>query len=210
MTIKLLAGLMRYFNGSQRSKQWRLWNRSRLSAVLLSVLMSVSVGPSAARAKEDWLIRSQAILNALEGQSRPAWLDSNPHQSDAQRQALDIINGSKPIALEAMSHTSKPTSVSQPEKPLRVVFISFSLGGSVLKGMFAEASGQDDVLLVLRGPKPGKKLPELLADLKALLKDIVPVPNIVIDPPAFRNGAWPTCLKWWWKTKAKPSYVSKA
>jgi len=154
---------------------------------LLSILLPVSVEPSAAHAEEDWLARSQAILNTLEGQPRPAWLDSNPHQHDAQRQALEIINRSKPIALKAMSHLSKPTSVGQPKKPLRVVFISFSLGESVLKGIFQEASGQDDVLLVLRGPEPGKKLPELLADLKVLLKGIEPVPNIVIDPTRFQK-----------------------
>ncbi|MDO9105789.1 MAG: TrbC family F-type conjugative pilus assembly protein [Methylovulum sp.] len=186
MTIKSLAGLMRFFNGSQHFRHRRLLGRS-LSIILPSVLLSVTVGSSAAHAEEDWLTRSQTILNVLEGQPRPAWLDSNPHQHDAQRQALDIINGSQPIALKAMSHPSKPTSEVQPEKPLRVVFISFSLGESVLKGMFAEASGQDDVLLVLRGPKPGKKLAELLADLKALLKGIEPVPHIVIDPTRFQK-----------------------
>lgn len=151
------------------------------------MLLSVLVGPSAAHAEEDWLTRSQAILNTLEGQPRPTWLDSNPHQHDAQRQALDIINRSKPIALGAMSYPSDSTPVGQPEKPLRMVFISFSLGESVLKGIFAESSGQDDVLLVLRGPKPGKKLAELLAELKVLLKGIEPVPNIVIDPTRFQK-----------------------
>ena len=67
------------------------------------------------------------------------------------------------------------------------MFISFSLGESVLKGIFEEASGQADVLLVLRGPKPQQKLPGLFADLKALLKDIDPVPNIVIDPTRFQK-----------------------
>ena len=57
----------------------------------------------------------------------------------------------------------------------------------MLKGIFEEASGQDDVLLVLRGPKPQQKLPGLFADLKALLKDIDPVPNIVIDPTRFQK-----------------------
>ncbi|WP_156829836.1 TrbC family F-type conjugative pilus assembly protein [Methylovulum miyakonense] len=151
------------------------------------MLLSILIGHSAAHAEEDWLTRSQTILNDLEGQPRPSWLDSNPHHPDAQRQALDIINGSKLIALKAMSHPSKPTSEVQPEKPLRVVFISFSLGESVLKGIFEEASGQDDVLLVLRGPKPKQKLTGLFAELKALLKDIEPLPNIVIDPTRFQK-----------------------
>ena len=69
------------------------------------------------------------------------------------------------------------------------MFISFSLGDSVLKGIFQEAAGQDDVLLVLRGPKPQQKLPGLFAELKSLLKDIDPVPNIVIDPTRFQKWA---------------------
>ena len=52
-----------------------------------------------AHAEEEWLTRSQNILNALEGQTRPAWLDSNPYQAEAKRQALDIVNASKPIDL---------------------------------------------------------------------------------------------------------------
>ena len=139
-----------------------------------------------AHAEEEWLTRSQNILNALEGQHRPAWLDSNPHQAEAKRQALDIVNASKPIFLGTISETQKPVN-NDKSKPLRVMFISFSLGESVLKGIFEEASGQDDVLLVLRGPKPQQKLPGLFADLKALLKDIDPVPNIVIDPTRFQK-----------------------
>ena len=137
-----------------------------------------------AHAEEEWLTRSQNILNALEGQTRPAWLDSNPYQAEAKKQALEIVNASKPIALGATSDGQKPVNNG---KPLRVMFISFSLGDSVLKGIFEEASGQDDVLLVLRGPKPKQKLPGLFAELKALLKDIDPVPNIVIDPTRFQK-----------------------
>jgi conjugal transfer pilus assembly protein TraW len=137
-----------------------------------------------ADAGEEWLTRSQNILNALEGQTRPAWLDGNPYQAETNRQALDIINGSKPIALSTASNALEPDKNG---KPLRVIFISFSLGESVLKGIFEEASGQDDVLLVLRGPKPQQKLPGLFANLKALLKDIDPIPNIVIDPTRFQK-----------------------
>ena len=137
-----------------------------------------------AHAEEEWLTRSQNILNALEGQTRPAWLDSNPYQAEARQQALDILNASKPMTLGA---TSDGLETTKNGKPLRVMFISFSLGESVLKGIFEEASGQDDVLLVLRGPKPQQKLPGLFTDLKALLKDIDPVPNIVIDPTRFQK-----------------------
>jgi conjugal transfer pilus assembly protein TraW len=156
-----------------------------LSISRLLMLAALFVhGP--AHAEEDWLTRSQNILNALEGQTRPAWLDSNPYQDNARRQALDILNASKPIVFGNISNAQKPVS-NDKSKPLRVMLISFSLGESVLKGIFEEASGQADVLLVLRGPKPRQKLPGLFADLKTLLKDIDPVPNIVIDPTRFQK-----------------------
>jgi conjugal transfer pilus assembly protein TraW len=152
---------------------------------------------SVAQAEEDWLTRSQHILDRLEGQPRPAWLDSNPHQAEANRQALDIVNASKSKAQAVMPDglAAHPKS-----KPVRVMFVSFSLGEPVLKGIFEEASGQEDVLLVFRGPKPGQKLPGFFADLKALLKDIDPVPNIVIDPTRFQR----------WKVTTVPEIVVEA
>jgi conjugal transfer pilus assembly protein TraW len=139
-----------------------------------------------AHAEEEWLTRSQNIFNALEGQPLPGWLDSNPYQAEAERQALDILNVSKPFALRGTINDQKPVN-NDKSKPLRVLFISFSLGESVLKSIFEAASGQDDVLLVLRGPKPRQKLPGLFADLKALLKAVDPLPNIVIDPTRFQK-----------------------
>ncbi len=153
-----------------------------------TLLIAALCGQWPAHAEEEWLTRSQHILNNLAGQSRPDWLDSNPYQADAQQQVSDIVNASKPVILDALSDTLKPLNNNKP-KPLRVMFVSFSLGESVLKGIFEEASGQDDVLLVLRGPKPRQKLPDLFAELKVLLKDIEPVPNIVIDPTRFQKWA---------------------
>jgi len=79
----------------------------------------------------------------------------------------------------------QPTAPSS--KPLTLLFVSFSLGESALKGIFEETSGRDDLLLVFRGPKPGQKLPALMADLKRLLKGIEPLPNIIIDPTRFQR-----------------------
>ena len=178
MTIRSSAGLMRFFKNGQYSIPASLIGRIGRITLLATLYWQCPV-----HAEEDWLSHSQNILNALEGQTRPAWLGSNPHQNEARQQALEIFNASKPIALGV----TPDHAVSQTGKPLRVMFISFSLGESVLKGIFEEASGQDDVLLVLRGPKPKQKLPELFADLKALLKDIDPLPAIVIDPTRFQK-----------------------
>ena len=153
-----------------------------------ALLASALCGQGAAHAEEAWLTRSQDILNSLAGQSRPAWLDGKPHQAETRQQALDIVNAAKPVILDTLSATRTPLTNDNP-KPLRVMFVSFSLGESVLKGIFQEASGQDDVLLVLRGPKPRQKLQDLFAELKVLLKDIDPVPNIVIDPTRFQKWA---------------------
>ena len=170
---------MRFFKDALQSNPVLLISRTTLLATALC-------GQCPVHADEEWLTRSQNILNTLEGQSRPAWLDSNPYQADAQQQASEILNGAKPLGLDSASKAKKPVNN---DKPLRVMFVSFSLGESVLKGIFEEASGQSDVLLVLRGPKPRQKLPGLFADLKALLKGIEPMPNIVIDPTRFQKWA---------------------
>jgi conjugal transfer pilus assembly protein TraW len=161
------------------------------------IMLAILLTHGAAQAEEDWLTRSQHILDRLKEQPRPAWLDSNPHQAEANEQALDLVNDTKSKALAAM-----PDGLAtQPQgKPVRVMFVSFSLGEPVLKGIFQEASGQDDVLLVFRGPKPRQKLPGFFADLKALLKDIDPLPNIVIDPIRFQK----------WEVTSVPEIVVEA
>ena len=178
---------MRFFNKSLLSCSVHL-NSCIRRLLLLTILLALC----SAHADEEWFTRSQNILNSLEGQPRPTWLDNNLYQDQAQaqaqahRQALDIVEDAKPIALGSLSALQKPLNNG---KPLRVMFLSFSLGESVLKGIFEEASGQEDVLLVFRGPKPQQKLPGLFAELKVLLKDINPVPNIVIDPIRFQKWA---------------------
>ncbi len=170
---------MRYFD--------LLSNRRRqvVFFCLANALLVASVN-----AEEEWLSRSQRILNALDGQAKPAWLEGNAYQLEANRQAMEMMQKSN--AMHSISASSNPldkTVIPHSGKPLKVVFVSFSLGDTALKGIFEEASGQDDALLVFRGAKPGQKLPALFADLKRLLKDINPVPNIVIDPTRFQKWA---------------------
>ena len=162
----------------------RFINYYYISIGLLAVLMGLQCP---AYAEEDFLTHSRQILKSLEGQSRPEWLDSNPHTADAKREALELINGSGSVL--PFNHQSVNSPVTNISKPLTVMFISFSLGTPALKGILQEASGRDDVLLVLRGPKPQQKLPQLFAELKTLLKGVDPVPNIVIDPTRFQKYA---------------------
>jgi conjugal transfer pilus assembly protein TraW len=141
----------------------------------------------AGQAEEAWLQRSQAILQALKGLPRP---DRSTSQ-DMKHQAQQVLDASQAIQTEALSVGSTKLASVQPtapsSKPLTLLFVSFSLGESALKGIFEEASGRDDLLLVFRGPKPGQKLPALMADLKRLLKGIEPLPNIIIDPTRFQR-----------------------
>ncbi|WP_228375633.1 MULTISPECIES: TrbC family F-type conjugative pilus assembly protein [Methylomonas] len=136
-------------------------------------------------AEEAWLTRSQQLLNTLQGQAKPAWLENNPHQLEARQQVLELFNTSKPLT--DLKFGTEQSPMGKNGQPLKMLFISFSLGETTLKGIFEEASGRDDVLLVFRGPKPSQKLPALMGDLKRLLKGIDPVPNIVIDPTRFQR-----------------------
>jgi len=156
----------------------------RQSAVCLLCWFSVHT----VQAEEAWLDRSQAILQALEGQPRPEWLNGQADQRNMKRQAQQVLKASQAIQAEALSTGSENVHPTNPSnKPLTLLFVSFSLGDTALKGIFEEAAGRDNVLLVFRGPKSGQKLPALMADLKRLLKGIEPVPNIVIDPTRFQR-----------------------
>lgn len=183
MTIRLSEGLM------QCSKDRFLNVITGYSAL---VVWWFAVGT--ARAEEDWLGQSQQIIKSIEGKSRPSWLAENPHQLEAQRQAIAIIGQSRSMVLQKSPRGDdlipfKSEAAQYAGHAIKLVFISFSLGESALKGIFHEASGQNDVLLVLRGPKPNQKLPALFAELKTLLNDVDPLPNIVIDPVRFQRYA---------------------
>lgn len=140
------------------------------------------------QAEEAWLQRSQAIMQALEGQPRPEWLNGQTEPLELKRQARQVFETAQSIQNAALSiGTEKSLSTNRSNTPLTLLFVSFSLGDAALKGIFEEASGRNDVLLVFRGPKLGQKLPALMADFKRLLKGIDPVPNIVIDPTRFQR-----------------------
>jgi len=166
----------------------RCFERPQILWCQLAVFFFWWFGVQTIQAEEAWLLRSQAILQALEGQPRPDWLYGQSEQLDVKRQAQQVMEASKAIQTETLSTTvasGLPTTPSN--KPVTLMFVSFSLGESALKGIFEETAGRDDVLLVFRGPKPSQKLPALMADLKRLLKSIDPLPNIVIDPTRFQR-----------------------
>lgn len=159
----------------------QLWLHS-----VLCFLCGVTV--QTVEAEEAWLQRSQAIMQALEGQPRPEWLNGQAEPLELKRQVKQVFETAQSIQNAALSiGTEKSLSTNRSNTPLTLLFVSFSLGDAALKGIFEEASGRNDVLLVFRGPKLGQKLPALMAELKRLLKGIDPLPNIVIDPTRFQR-----------------------
>jgi Type-F conjugative transfer system pilin assembly protein. len=169
----------------------RCFERTMIRQIRLGFCLAVGFTSFPVLADEHWLTRSQRILQALEGQPRPNWLNGQAEQMDMKYQAQQVLEASQAIRADALSTRSTKLASGLPttssNKPVTLLFVSFSLGENTLKQLFEEAAGRDDVLLVFRGPKPGQKLPALMADLKRLLKGIDPLPNIVIDPTRFQR-----------------------
>ena len=136
------------------------------------------------RAEEDWLARSRAILNAVENQPRPAWLDTNQVSINARQQAMETLQGSlKPLPAETIAKAQTGGL-----KRIFVIYASTSLGEAGLLDILEEASGRDDVLVVFRGTKPGQKVQAFIREVHALAGrfDEHQQPHIVIDPNRFR------------------------
>lgn len=133
-------------------------------------------------AEEDWLTRSLALLEALRQAERPAWLDRNPHREAAERQARETVDAAPKPDLPGLP-------VPPPGGAGRriVIYVSSALGRDALKDVFEAAAGQSDVLIVFRGPRPGQKITTFVAELRDLLKEIEPAPNVGLDPHRFRT-----------------------
>ncbi len=152
-----------------------------LAVTLLSLGWSVQVP-----AEEDWLARSRAILNAMENQPRPEWLDSNPAARDARRQAMETLQAAP--KLQPAERT--PNAQADGGQKTFVLYASTSLGEAELLDILEEAAGRDDVLVVFRGVKPGQKVQAFIRELHALASrfDEGKQPHIVIDPNRFRSA----------------------
>ncbi|MVF23693.1 conjugal transfer protein [Methylocaldum sp. BRCS4] len=150
-----------------------------LAVVLLSLGRGIPV-----QAEEDWLARSRAILNAVEHQARPVWLDGNPATTDARRQAMETLQAAP--KLQPTERT--PNGQADAGRKIFVIYASTSLGEAGLLDILEEAAGRDDVLVVFRGMKPGQKVQAFIRELHVLAKrfEEYKQPHIVIDPNRFR------------------------
>ncbi|WP_240342567.1 TrbC family F-type conjugative pilus assembly protein [Methylococcus sp. EFPC2] len=138
------------------------------------------------QAEEDWLARSRGILNAVEHQSRPGWLNGDSAATDIRRQARKALQEAQTV--RSFEGTS-PSSVDANAGPKTfVIYASTSLGEAGLLDILEEASGRDDVLVVFRGMKPSQKVQAFIRELHSLARrfDAQKQPHIVIDPTRFR------------------------
>jgi conjugal transfer pilus assembly protein TraW len=138
------------------------------------------------QAEEDWLARSRAILNAVEHQARPAWLDGNPATTDARRQAMETLHAAP--KLQPAGRT--PNARADTDQRTFVLYASTSLGEAGLLDILEEAAGRDDVLVVFRGMRPGQKVHAFIREVHALAKrfDEGKQPHLIIDPNRFRSA----------------------
>jgi conjugal transfer pilus assembly protein TraW len=152
----------------------------------MALLGLTAIGP--VRGEEDWLARSQAILEAVNRPPRPAWLEANPATEEARRQAQEMLRTS-PRAIPFPQSPSLPDGTEAPGRQI-VLYVSTSLSEAALDEIFDEASGQDDVSVVFRGMKPGQKLPDFVRELHRSLQrfDAGQMPRVVIDPHRFRSA----------------------
>jgi len=116
-------------------------------------------------AEEDWLSRSRAILDTVERQSKPDWLNGNVSSTpDIRKQAMEALQAAQKPQLKVSAMISSPGQAgfnpdsglnSDPGRKTFVIYASTSLGETGLSDIFEETSGRDDVLIVFRGMKPG-------------------------------------------------------
>ena len=160
--------------------------RSERSLRLIAVALLSLCRGIPAQAEEGWLARSRAILNAVEQQARPAWLDGNPATTDARRQAMETLQAARKLQ---PTEVMPDTEVDAGRKTF-VLYASTSLGEAGLLDILEEAAGRDDVLVVFRGMRPGQKVHDFIREVHALARrfDEGKQPHIVIDPNRFRSA----------------------
>ena len=160
--------------------------RSERSLRLIAVALLSLCRP--VQAEEDWLARSRVILNVLEHQARPTWLNGNPAAGDARRQAAEALREAQ--STRPFEGTSPSSVDARAGRRTFVLYASTSLGEAGLLDILEEAAGRDDVLVVFRGMRPGQKVQAFIRELHALAKrfDEGRQPHIVIDPNRFRSA----------------------
>lgn len=146
---------------------------------------------------------ARELIGADLHDSLPAILDAANQQyaaetAEAQQRGVEMFEagielardlaGSQMAALESTGEVPKPEEKIWREPKYRL-FITQSMPDAEIESLVELARGQPDVVLVLRGLKPGQKLTEVYAWLAPYLRPSVSdgarVPNITMDPEPF-------------------------
>jgi conjugal transfer pilus assembly protein TraW len=105
---------------------------------------------------------------------------------DRSRQIMEqAVQGQAGPAPEIAASPATPTAA--PQFQLNI-YVSRSLPDHELRGLFAAVAGRAEVRIVLRGVRPGERLPAFLRNVQALLAGLDPPPNVALDPLAFRTA----------------------
>jgi len=157
--------------------------------------------PEGLRALRD---QAQAIGSAAATAPRPAWLEQalDPNAAAAGealgRESLTRMQATPPAVSAcrdlgqlcgADAATVKSAANQAPPPGVTyTVFVTRALGAEALRAIFREAAGAD-VRIVFRGIAPGERLMDAIRAIHVLLDGIDPLPNVEIDPTAFRDHA---------------------
>jgi len=93
------------------------------------------------------------------------------------------------VSVEPPNSRSMRNPMSEPEGSTtsrRVkILVSWSLGAAALRDVLRDAAGRDDVEVVFRGVAVDETFGQGIRRIHALLRDVDPLPHVVIDPTVF-------------------------
>ncbi len=142
--------------------------------------LAASTGTSAAEDRE-LFERSQAIINGAARRHLDEFLGSpNPYTGKFDHVVRTLIEDTARATQDARRQADAPV-------PDIYVFLSLSLGDSVLKTIFADLAAHPNAIGVLRGIPKGAKLQTGLLHVQQIASQFEPPPRIVLDPRKFRE-----------------------
>lgn len=142
-----------------------------------TLALTLGIANAVAGDTDDWLSRSRQIMETAPNEPPPPWLPVTPSAA-ASDWAREIAEGSLP---------ERPTRRVGLEAPGRVlIFASLTVPAETLRALFEEARSPD-VIVVFRGVPHGGTIQGAMKQLRSLVPQDEPAPNVVIDPTEFRR-----------------------
>jgi conjugal transfer pilus assembly protein TraW len=126
---------------------------------------------------DDWLKRSRAVLESVDGVVPPEWLRTEPGQREKDI-AAEIADAPIGVAQGAQSLASLGADSL-------LIFGSLALPRETLRALLDQAADAG-VVFVLRGVPPGTSIPHVIRQLRDVIGSGRPA-NVIIDPSLFRR-----------------------